>query len=176
MLKLQLNPHFLFNSLNTLSSLVHDDQARAAEFIRRLSDVYRYVLENHDRELLPLRSELEFIRSFTFLLELRFQGMIFFTFEVDDSVLDLKIAPMTMQLLVENTVKHNIASRNKPLFVTIRSGDHEVSVTNNLQPKEELPGTGVGLKNIASRYSFLSDRKVDITRDNLQFKVTIPLI
>jgi two-component system LytT family sensor kinase len=176
MLKLQLNPHFLFNSLNTLSSLVHEDQAKSAEFIRKLSDVYRYVLDNRSRELVSLREEMEFIRSFTFLQGLRFQGMIDFIYKIDDLTLDRKIAPMTLQLLVENAVKHNIASRKMPLYIEIVSAGNELVVINNLQPKEEQKGTGVGLKNITSRYEFLSGRKVQIMNDHKVFKVIIPLI
>jgi two-component system LytT family sensor kinase len=176
MLKLQLNPHFLFNSLNTLSSLVHEDSAKAAEFIRRLSDVYRYVLENRNKELVTLREEMDFIRAFSFLQGLRFQGMIDFRFEVGDPSLDRKIAPMTLQLLVENAVKHNVASSKMPLWISIASEAEEIIVTNNLQPKEEQFGTGVGLKNISSRYEFLTGRKVEIYRDDHQFRVIIPLI
>jgi two-component system, LytTR family, sensor kinase len=176
MLKLQLNPHFLFNSLNTLSSLIHEDQAKSSEFIRRLSDVYRYVLDNRHRELVSLKEELDFIHAFTFLQGLRFQGMIDFRFNVNDILLEKKIAPMTLQLLVENAVKHNVASRKTPLWVEIKAENNEISVTNNFQPKEEHDGTGVGLKNIASRYEFLSGRRVKILKDNQQFKVVIPLI
>jgi len=176
MLKLQLNPHFLFNSLNTLSSLVHDDAAKAAEFIRRLSDVYRYVLDNRNKELVSLREEMEFIHSFSFLQALRFQGMIDFHFDVSERSLNRKIAPMTMQLLIENAVKHNVASRKLPLKINIFSGEEDLIITNNLQPKEEQPGTGVGLKNITSRYAFLTERKVEIIREDHLFKVIIPLI
>jgi len=176
MLKLQLNPHFLFNSLNTLSSLVHEDTANAAEFIRKLSDVYRYVLDNRNRELVTLREEMEFAQSFTFLQGLRFQGMIDFRFDVAGRSLDYKIAPMTMQLLLENAVKHNVASRKLPLQITISSVEDELVVTNNLQPKDEQTGTGMGLKNIVSRYAFLTERKVEIIRGDQFFKVVIPLI
>jgi len=176
MLKLQLNPHFLFNSLNVLSSLVYEDQAKSAEFIRRLSDVYRYVLDNRNKELVTLREEMEFIRAFTFLQGLRFKGMIDFRFNINDSLLDRKIAPMTLQLLVENAVKHNVASRKMPLWIEVVTGENDIIITNNLQPKEEQAGTGVGLKNIISRYKFLSGRKVQIINENLVFKVVIPLI
>jgi LytS/YehU family sensor histidine kinase len=176
MLKLQLNPHFLFNSLNVLSSLVYEDQAKSAEFIRRLSDVYRYVLDNRNRELVTLREEMEFIRAFTFLQGLRFQGMIDFRFDVKDDSLGRKIAPMTLQLLIENAVKHNVASRKMPLWIEVISGDNDITIANNFQPKEEQAGTGVGLKNITSRYKFLSGRKVQITNENMVFKVVIPLI
>lgn len=176
MLKLQLNPHFLFNSLNTLSSLVHEDPAKSAEFIRKLSDVYRYVLDNRSKELVTLREEMEFIRSFAFLQGLRFHGMIDFRFGVSDTMLDKKIAPMTLQLLVENAVKHNVASRKMPLWIEIKTSSDAITVLNNFQPKEEHSGTGVGLKNISSRYNFLTGRKVEIFKDDKLFRVTIPLI
>jgi two-component system, LytTR family, sensor kinase len=176
MLKLQLNPHFLFNSLNTLSSLVHENPAKSSEFIRRLSDVYRYVLDNRNKELVSLRQEMEFIQAFTFLQGLRFQGMIDYRFDVNERSMERKIAPMTMQLLLENAVKHNVASRKLPLQITVTSSEDELIVTNSLQPKDEQPGTGVGLKNIISRYAFLTDRKVEIIREDHLFKVIIPLI
>jgi two-component system, LytTR family, sensor kinase len=176
MLKLQLNPHFLFNSLNTLSSLVHEDPDKSAEFIRKLSDVYRYVLDNRSKELVTLREEMEFIRSFAFLQGLRFQGMIDFRFGVSDDTLDRKIAPMTLQLLVENAVKHNVASSKMPLWIEIKTNNKEIIVTNNIQPKEDHAGTGVGLKNISSRYEFLTGRKVEIFKDDDLFRVVVPLI
>lgn len=176
MLKLQLNPHFLFNSLNTLSSLVHEDPAKASDFIRRLSDVYRYVLDNRNQELVSLRQEVEFISSFTFLLGIRFQGMVIFRLNIGEEFLAKQIAPMTIQLLVENAVKHNVASKQKPLIVDIFTGDGYVWVTNRLQVRESSGNTGVGLKNIASRYGFLTDKKVEVISDDEYFKVKIPLI
>lgn len=176
MLKLQLNPHFLFNSLNTLASLIYENADKASEFTRRLSDVYRYVLDNRNKELVTLKEEMDFIRSFTFLLGLRFQGMINFEWQVSDQSLTRKIAPMTLQLLVENAVKHNIASMGKPLVISITTGDDSLSVVNNLQPKAEQNGTGIGLKNISSRYAFLSDKKVEILAVDGKFTVIIPLI
>jgi LytS/YehU family sensor histidine kinase len=176
MLKLQLNPHFLFNSLNTLSSLVHEDRDNAAEFIRRLSDVYRYVLQNRSKELVTLKEEMDFIRAFAFLQELRFRGMIFFHIDIKNDVLERRIAPMTLQLLIENAVKHNVASMKTPLNIKIISLENRISVVNNIQLKNEFPGTGVGLKNISSRYAFLSDRKVEIIKDEHKFEVIVPLI
>jgi two-component system, LytTR family, sensor kinase len=176
MLKLQLNPHFLFNSLNTLSSLVHEDSSKASEFIRRLSDVYRYVLDNRSKELVTLKEEMDFINAFAYLQGLRFRGMIDFRFEISENSLRSRIAPMTLQLLVENAIKHNIASSRQPLAITIITGENDLTVSNNLQPKAEQPGTGVGLKNITSRYAFLTDRKVEIIKTDIIFKVVIPLI
>jgi len=176
MLKLQLNPHFLFNSLNTLASLVYEDTVKASEFVRRLSDVYRYVLDKRNTELVLLREEIEFIRSFSFLQGLRFQGMIDFRFDVSEQSLERKIAPMTMQLLIENAVKHNVVSRKLPLQIDIAVKEDDLIITNNLQPKDEQTGTGMGLKNIVSRYAFLTDRKVEIVKEENLFSVTIPLI
>ena len=176
MLKLQLNPHFLFNSLNTLSSLVYEDPAKASDFIRRLSDVYRYVLDNRNQELVTLGQEMDFISSFTFLLGIRFQGMVTFRLDIGKESLSKQIAPMTIQLLVENAVKHNIASKQKPLEVDIFTRDGYVWVTNRLQLKEGATNTGVGLKNIASRYGFLTERKVEVIREEEFFKVKIPLL
>jgi CheY-like chemotaxis protein len=117
MLKLQLNPHFLFNSLNTLGSLVYEDPEKASEFVRRLSYVYRYVLDNRSKELVMLREEMEFIRAFSFLQGLRFQGMIEFRFDINEEALNRKVAPMTMQLFIENAVKHNVVSARSPLQI-----------------------------------------------------------
>jgi LytS/YehU family sensor histidine kinase len=176
MLKLQLNPHFLFNSLNTLSSLVHEDADKASEFIRKMSEVYRYVLDNRNRELVTLSEEMEFISAFSYLIGLRFQGMVEFIFVVDPEDLHKKIAPMTLQLLVENAVKHNVASRQKPLTVRIFSGKSYIKVSNNYQPKHDQKGSGMGLKNISSRYAFLTNKKVVIRNDHDMFEVVIPLI
>jgi sensor histidine kinase YesM len=176
MLKLQLNPHFLFNSLNTLSSLVYEDAGKASDFVRKLSEVYRYVLDNRNRELVSLAEEMDFIRSFTYLLGIRFMGMVEFRLEVDENDLVKQIAPMTLQLLVENAVKHNVASRQKPLVIRIFSGRSYIKVTNNFQPKADQKQGGVGLKNITSRYAFLTDSKVTIRNDENIFEVTIPLL
>jgi sensor histidine kinase YesM len=176
MLKLQLNPHFLFNSLNTLASLVHEDAGKAAEFTRKLSDVYRYVLENRNKELVKLKDEIAFFHAFSYLLGLRFQGMIGFHFDISEASLERSIAPMTMQLLIENAVKHNVVSARAPLQIYIIANDEKLIIQNNLQPKNDQPGTGTGLKNIISRYSFLTERKVEISRDDKFFTAIIPLI
>lgn len=176
MLKLQLNPHFLFNSLNTLSSLIYEDAAKAADFIRKLSDVYRYVLDNRSKELVALQEEKDFISAFSFLLQLRFRDMIHFNFGISPAALNKRLAPMTLQLLVENAVKHNVVSIKKPLTIIIFADEDYLTVTNNLQVKDETSGTGVGLKNIASRYAFLTDREVVIEKDDHHFTVKVPLI
>ena len=145
MLRLQLNPHFLFNSLNTLSSLVHEDAEKATEFTRKLSDVYRYVLDNRDKELVKLKQEMDFISAFIYLLGIRFQGMVFFQVDIDKQALEKQIAPMTLQLLIENAVKHNVASRHRPLTIRLYTNGDDLWVTNNLQLKDKSENTGVAL-------------------------------
>lgn len=176
MLKLQLNPHFLFNSLNTLSSLVYENAEKASDFVRKLSDVYRYVLDNRSKEIVTLKEEMTFIASYTFLLGIRFQGMVDFKLDIEEKALDRQVAPMTAQLLIENAVKHNIASRQRPLTIHIFTKNDDLWVTNNLQLKEKSENTGVGLKNISSRYAFLTSRQVEIIRNEESFTVKVPLI
>lgn len=178
----QLNPHFLFNSLNTLSSLVHRDADAADEFIRELAKVYRYVLEAAKRETVPLRTELAFLHSYAHLLKTRFKSAFELTIFIRDEYLDLLLPPMTLQILVENAVKHNIVSTQKPLHCFVSDTDNAcLLVKNNLQERSEKDASsGVGLSNLQSRYEFLSKREdgvlpvVSITQT--EFLVQIPLL
>ncbi len=173
----QINPHFLFNSLNTLSSLIYENQDTASKYIRELSKVYRYVLENKENELVVLRNDLEFLKAYVYLFELRFANMISFEFKIDDAKLDCFIAPMTIQLLIENSVKHNIISKKKNLTIKIFTENGYLVVSNNLQKKADKPySSGMGLKNIRSRYSYLSDNEIIVDETGENFIVKIPLI
>lgn len=173
----QVNPHFLFNSLNTLSSLIYHDRDLAAQYIRELAKVYRYVLENKDNELVKLRIEQEFIKSYVYLFELRFKGMIYFLSDIPEEKLDLYIAPMTVQLLLENAVKHNIISEKKPLTIRIYEENNFLVVANNHQKKNHKPySSGVGLRNIRERYAYLSDKEIIVDESQEFFIVKIPLI
>ena len=177
-LRTQLNPHFLFNSFNTLSSLIFEDQQKAANFIRDLSDVYRYVLENKSRDTILLSEEVRFIKSFVYLYQLRFDNKLSVVIQISDDLLHKLIAPMTLQLLVENAIKHNIISQKKPLEITITSNqDASIVVKNNLQKKNtEVISSEIGLKNIISRYAYLTGRPVEITENENEFVVKVPLI
>ncbi len=173
----QVNPHFLFNSLNTLSSLVYQNQDTAAKYIRELSKVYRYVLENKENEPVRLQNDLEFLKAYVYLFELRFSNMISFNFEIDEKKLNWYIPPMTIQLLIENAVKHNIISKKKHLQIKIFTENDYLCVTNNLQKKAQKPySSGMGLSNIRSRYAYFSDKEVIITENESEFMVKIPLI
>jgi LytS/YehU family sensor histidine kinase len=178
MLKTQVNPHFLFNSLNTLSSLIYSDQDTAAQFVRQLAKVYRYVLDNRSKELIQVREELQFLQSYMYLMNLRFSQNLRILINIPEQAHRCFIAPLTLQMLIENAVKHNIVSQKKPLTVQVEwDPANTIAVTNNLQPRpvEEL-STQIGLKNIRSRYSFITDREVMVEHTSQYFRVTIPLL
>ncbi len=176
-LRSQVNPHFLFNSLNTLSALVFQDQEKAGLFIRELSDVYRYILENRNKELVNLEEELKVARSYIYLVQLRFEQRLNVIIDIPENMKDAMIAPLTLQLLIENAVKHNVISKNKPLTIKVYTDDNWLVVLNNLQKKEVHEfSSELGLKNIRSRYQFLSSNKVEVIENASEFKVRIPLI
>jgi sensor histidine kinase YesM len=177
MLQAQINPHFLFNSLNTLSSLVYEDADKSSEFIRRLSDVYRHVLEARQKDLISISEELSFIKSFIFLLELRFDKKLSISIEIDQELFERKMAPLTLQMLIENAVKHNIVSDKRPLHVRVFNNDKYIIVENPLQPKtDKAKGNKMGLKNISNRYKALCGEDVVIVEDNEKFTVKVPVI
>lgn len=175
-LRNQINPHFLFNSLNVLSDLVYDDQAMAVKFIRQLSDLFRYVLDSRDKELVPLKDELEFIRSFTFLLKTRFEEKLKIDIDVQANP-DEYIVPMTLQLLIENAVKHNEVSEAFPLRITVRKVVDCLEVENNLQPKSVGDDSKkTGLKNITQQFAFFSERPIKIITSDERYMVRVPIL
>jgi len=177
MLQAQINPHFLFNSLNTLSSLVYENPDRSAEFIRKLSDVYRHVLDSRQKELIDIREELIFIKSYIFLLELRFENKLKIEVQIEESLMARKIAPLTLQLLVENAVKHNVVSDKMPLEIRIFNEDKYIIVKNPLQVKVvEEQRNQMGLRNIQSRYKALCGEKIIISDTEDIFMVKVPII
>jgi sensor histidine kinase YesM len=174
-LKSQVNPHFLFNSLNVLTELVYLNQDKAVDFIHQLSAVYRYVLENREHEVVPLEEELAFLEKFFFLQKIRFQEGLAIDIQVQSK--DSQLPPMALQLLVENAIKHNIVSEEQPLHIRIIEKDDYLEVTNNLQIKRlHEPSSGVGLPNIKERYSYLSDKEVFVVRTDTLFMVRLPLL
>ena len=175
-LKNQVNPHFLFNSLNALTNLVYQDQDKAAKFIKQLSEVYRYVLDSRDKELVPLHEELRFLESYIFLQQIRFGDKLKMIVELPN--VHVQVAPLALQLLIENAIKHNVIAENYPLTIKIYQTDQYIVVVNNIQKKNTLveESSGMGLENIRRRYEFLCDQKVNVDDDGEFFKVEIPVI
>ena len=178
-LKNQINPHFLFNSLNALTSLVHTDQHKAAQFIQKLSEVYRYVLDHQYDEVVPAKIELDFAESYVYLHKIRFGENLQVNFNSTNSLKDeLSIPPLSLQMLVENCIKHNEISKEFPLAIDISCDNDYLVVTNNLNPLEtpKRDSNGVGLGNIINRYGYLSDQKVIVDQTKNQFSVSLPLL
>lgn len=173
-LKNQVNPHFLFNSLNALSSLVYDDQDKAVEFIRKLSLVYRYVLDHKDMELVPVKDELAFLENYIFLQQIRFGENL--QVNIQKSSESGMIPPVSLQILVENAIKHNVVSTKRPLTVEISITESAATVRNNLQLKTETDSTGIGLSNLRARYAYLSEQPVVIDQSANHFAVTLPIL
>ena len=175
-LRNQINPHFFFNSLNVLSDLVYDDQEMAIKFIRQLSDLFRYVLDSRDKELVPLSAELEFIESFAFLLRTRFGEKLQIEVEVQSHPREY-IVPMTLQLLIENAVKHNEVSGSFPLRITVRKKGDYLEIENGFRPKSVGDDSKkTGLKNIMQQFAFFSNRPIEIIPSEESFLVRVPIL
>ena len=176
-LKNQLDPHFLFNSLNVLTSLIEEDPFQAQKFTTSLSKVYRYVLEQKNKDLVTVDEELQFARTYMKLLKMRFEDSIHLDIPDMCSNPDAKIVPLSLQLLLENAVKHNIVTSKKPLHIKVEELDDMLVVSNNLQEKQVVKkSTGVGLQNIRQRYNILTDREVGIERTTSHFNVYLPML
>lgn len=176
-LKNQINPHFLFNNLSVLSSLVYKDQDKAVDFIRQLSKVYRYLLDNRNSELVSLENELTFIHAYTYLLKIRFDKNIIFVIEIAQDKLNALIPPMSLQMLIENAIKHNEVSSDMPLTVSIKTTGDMLEICNNLQLRTDTEESSkTGLQNIKDRYTYFTTRNVEVTTQHNLFCVRIPLL
>lgn len=177
-LKNQIDPHFLFNSLNVLSSLIEENPDAAQRFTTSLSKIYRYVLEQKDKELVPVQEELAFAKTYMNLLKMRFENSITFTLpDVTSLPEQAFVVPLSLQLLLENTIKHNVVSEQKPLHIAITLEGGYLAIQNNLQKKEVLQDRrGVGLQNIVSRYAIVTQRSVRIEPSTTFFTVKIPIL
>jgi LytS/YehU family sensor histidine kinase len=176
-LKNQLNPHFLFNSLTSLNSLIFDNQELASDFLQHLSRVYRYVLQTKDRELVSLSTELDFISNYVFLLQTRFGEMLDIKFDVPERELERQIVPVTLQILIENAIKHNIISENKPLIISIYIEADALVVENNLQRKMLVETSNkTGLDNMKTLYSYYTERPLEIVENSQVFAAKLPLL
>lgn len=174
-LKNQVNPHFLFNSLNVLTSLIENDANASVKYVKQLSEVFRYVLDQNTRELVSLETELKFIESYNYLQHIRFGD----NFRIDFNIRErhFLIVPMALQILIENAVKHNEISTDNPLIIRISDDPDYLYISNNIQPRSNLPESNqIGLKNLSFQYEFLAGKIVDIVNDTKTFVVKLPKI
>ena len=176
--KSQVNPHFLFNNLNVLSALVMQNNSEANRFIEAFSKVYRYILNNHDKELVDIETEIEHTKPYIFLLQKRFPEGLQITMDIPENYHRFYVIPASMQMLIENAIKHNVISRNKPLHIDVHAnGNNTIVVTNNLQVRSPMePSTEIGLQNIIKRYLLVSGREVTVSKTTDAFIVTLPLL
>jgi two-component system, LytTR family, sensor kinase len=176
-LKNQLNPHFLFNALTSLNSLIFENQQLASEFLQQLSKVYRYVLQNKNKNFVLLQTELDFIEHYVQLLETRFRGGLKINFKISDDAKEQAIVPVTLQILIENAIKHNVVDKDKRLTIDVLTVGDYLVVTNNLQIKKNVEGSNKqGLENLRSLYKFLTDKPLLIEPTHDRFYVKVPLI
>ncbi len=177
-LKNQIDPHFLFNSLNTLASLIDYENNGAQQYLERLSDVYRYVLVSREKNTVTLEEEMDFLDAYVYLNKVRFRDNLRLVKNILPEAYKHQVAPLSLQMLVENAIKHNVVSKERPLQIQIvQEEDTYLSVVNNVQEKTIFEkSTKVGLQNIINRYKLLSDRQVQVSRDQDVFRVRIPLL
>lgn len=175
-LKNQLNPHFLFNALSSLNSLIFENPQLASNFLQQLSKVYRYVLENKEKNAVSLQTEMEFVSHYVKLLETRFGDGLKVIFEVSDEVKEKTIVPVTLQILIENAAKHNTTSKDSPLVIRIKSDGDYLSIENNLQKKNAIEISNKhGLENLKNLYHYISENKVEVIETSNSFAVRVPL-
>jgi len=189
-LKTQLSPHFLFNALNTISSLIYKDISLAEDFIRRLAHTYRYILRTNDQKLIRLETEVEMLNAFYFMQKIKFEDCFELKVDLSEEVLNTRIPPLTLQMLMENALKHNLICDEKTLRMDVEEEDGKyLVVKNNIIPKTELLKIGnnlvdrpreikshkIGLNNIRNRYAFFTNRNIEVSKD-LNFTVKLPLI
>mgnify|MGYP002381697504 CR=1 FL=1 len=178
LVKSQINPHFLFNNLNVLSALVMKNTEEANRFIEEFSKVFRYILNNHDKELVNIKTEMDYIKPYIFLLKKRFAEGLDISIDIPKDKENFYIIPASIQMLIENAIKHNVVSRSRPLHIRLHTNaNNTIVVSNNLQLRDSVDNsTRVGLNNIIKRYWLVSGRKVEVFKDDKAFAVTLPLL
>jgi sensor histidine kinase YesM len=179
LLRQQLNPHFLFNSLNTLKGFIEEDQESAVDYLHQFAEVYRYVLASRDKDLIPLEEELELLEAYYKLLKARFGEKLKLEIALKEENLALAVPPLATQLLLENAIKHNELSRSKPLVFSLSSNAERLIARNPLQPKSSFDeSNGLGLSNLATRLHYVSGKELTygLSEDGQNFEVQLPLI
>lgn len=176
-LKNQINPHFLFNSLSSLDGLIDDNPVLARQFLQQLSKVFRYVIQHKEKALVPLETELTFIKNYVSLLHTRFDGAFIIHCQVSKDAMDQQIVPVTLQILIENAIKHNVISEARPLTITISTNDGYLDVSNPIHRKRQVETSNQqGLENLKLLYSYMASRPVEINENEGVFRVRLPLL
>jgi two-component system, LytTR family, sensor kinase len=176
-LRNQLNPHFLFNSLTSLNSLIFEDQARASQFVQQMAKVYRYLLQNGERETVSLKTEADFIQNYIALLKTRFDGALRVNVDITPGESEKKVAPATLQILIENAIRHNAVSSENPLIIDIFTENGSLHVRNNLQRKSNIEsGSNSGLENMTALYDLIAGVPIEVVETDQTFTVEIPLV
>lgn len=173
-LKNQVDPHFLFNSLNTLNGLIGFDDEKAQEYLTELSSVFRYTMQN--KPLIQLCDELKFAESYMYLMKIRYNDGLQIDYKADEKYMEYYILPFGLQMLIENAIKHNVISMKYPLHITIETTDNDtIRVKNSLRPKSDNSSSGIGLANLDERYKLVFNKGIEIMQDENSFMVEIPL-
>lgn len=175
-LRNHLDPHFLFNNLNILSALIDTDRRQSQEYLEKFAEVYRVILQTDKEELITLRDELKFVEAYLYLVKIRFQELLEIKIKVAKEKLGFELPPLTIQMLIENALKHNTITEDEPLVVEITSAGNFLIVSNNLNKNPNAKGQGSGLENISLRYSYYTDNRVQIDESQDKFTVKVPLI
>lgn len=176
-LKSQINPHFLFNSLNVLTSLINKDKDQAITYTQKLSEIYRYVLSQDIKKVNFVEDEINFIRTYIDILGIRYGDNLKCELDINKEDTQKMIPPMSLQLLIENAVKHNVITAKNPLFVRIYSEDDHLIVQNNISPRISVgDSNGIGLNNLEKKYEIISDQNIIIVKNNKYFTVKLPLL
>jgi two-component system, LytTR family, sensor kinase len=175
-LKNQVNPHFLFNSFTTLNELIFENTQKASDYLEKLASTYRYLLQNNINNLVTLKEEIEFIDNYIYLLKIRYEDSLYFNIKIDEAALAKKIPPVSLQILLENAIKHNVINLNNPLWVEIYTRDNYLFVKNNVNPKtSHVKSNHIGLQNLKERISLLKCGTMEVEQNTEEFKVKLPL-
>ena len=176
-LKNQINPHFLFNSFSTLISIIEDNQEDAVDYAEALSEFFRNILEVKDEVLIPVEEELKMMKNYSLIHQKRLGNIFKMEINLDEKIKLTKIPPLTLQLLTENALKHNVIAKGKPLTVTIRNDSNWIIVENNVRLKRQIEkSTGIGLRNIQERYKLISKSEIIIESNSEKFRILLPII
>ena len=175
-LRSQIDPHFLFNSLTTLSGLIRSNGKEALEFVDHLTDTFRYILEKRTQKLVTVKDELHFLNAYNFMMTKRFADGYHVDLKIGESLYHRNIPQFALQIALENAIKHNVVSAKSPLLIEIFNNENALVIRNNIQQKKAQPGFGLGLENLAKRYFLISNQNIEIKKTDHYFEIYLPLL